>query len=136
MKTSEIINNIGYCGLVCTLCHLSESCGGCKSGNNQCQRYLSDSGCYQYNCCRERKLAGCWECDDFNCGRDMFSESHDLRLGAFVRFIKAEGLETFARCLIENEKRGVKYGYQKDYDGLATEEEVIELLKTGTKPSA
>jgi hypothetical protein len=60
----------------------------------------------------------------------MFSESHDLRLRAFVRFIKAEGLEKFAECIIENEKRGVRYGYQKDYDGLETEEDVIELLKT------
>lgn len=101
--------------------------------NNRCQRYLSETGCYQYNCCKERKLNGCWECEDFNCGIDMFSESHDLRLRAFVRFIKDEGLEKFAKFIIENEKKGIKYGYQKDYDGLKSEDDVIKLLKTGIR---
>ena len=135
MNTIDIVDNIGYCGLVCPLCHLSEDCGGCKSENNRCQRHLSESGCYQYSCCRERRLNGCWECEDFNCGKDMFSESHDIRLRAFVRFIRAEGLAKFARCIIENEKKGIRYGHQKDYDGLETEEDVIELLRTGGKPS-
>ena len=63
----------------------------------------------------------------------MFSESHDLRLRVFVRFIKDEGLEELARCIIENEKHGIEYGHQKDYDGLETEEDVIKLLKTGIR---
>ncbi len=63
----------------------------------------------------------------------MFSESHDLRLRAFVRFIKDEGLEELARCVIQNEKAGIRYGYQRDYDGLETEEDVIQLLKTGVR---
>lgn len=133
MKIKEIVDNIGYCGLLCKLCHLAEDCNGCKSKNNRCQRYLSAAGCYQYNCCRERNLNGCWECDDFNCGKDMFSDAHDVRLRAFVRFIKEEGLEKLAEYVIENEKIGIKYGYQKDYDGLATEEDVIKLLKTGIR---
>ena len=54
---------------------------------------------------------------------------------AFVRFIRAEGLEKFAECILENEKRDVRYGYQQDYDGLETEENVIEILKSGVKPS-
>ena len=61
----------------------------------------------------------------------MFSESHDLR--SFVRFIKVEGLEKFAKCIIENEKKDIKYGHQKDYDGLETEGDVIKLLKTGIR---
>lgn len=132
MKPKEIIDNIGYCGLICSLCHLAKDCSGCKSKNNSCGKYLSESGCYQYNCCKERNLDGCWECEDFSCGKDMFSESHDLRLRAFVHFIKKEGIEKLAICIIENEKRGIKYGYQKDYDGLQTEEDVIKLLKKGT----
>jgi len=63
----------------------------------------------------------------------MFSESHDLRLRSFVRFIKDEGLEKLAKCIIENEIIGIEYGYQKDYDGLETEEDVIKLLKTGIR---
>lgn len=133
LKTEDIVNNIGYCGLICSLCHLAKDCGGCKSGNNSCGRYLSESGCYQYNCCRERNLNGCWECPDFNCGKDMFSDAHDVRLRAFVRFIRDEGLEKLARCIIENEKNGIRYGHQKDYDGLGTEEAVIQRLMAGAR---
>jgi len=131
LQTKEIVDNIGYCGLLCNLCHLAIDCSGCKTENNTCARYLSETGCYQYNCCKERDLNGCWECVDFNCGKDMFSVSHDLRLRAFVRFIKDEGLEKFGKCIIENERNGIKYGHQKDYDGFETEEDVIKLLKTG-----
>jgi len=63
----------------------------------------------------------------------MFSESHDIRIRAFIRFINVEGLEKCAKCIITNEKRGIKYGYQKDYDGLKSEADVIRLLKTGVK---
>ena len=133
MKVEDIIKNIGYCGLICNLCHLANECSGCKSAKNRCQRYLSETGCYQHSCCQERGLNGCWDCDDFNCGKDMFSKSHDIRLRAFIRFIKDEGLEKFARCIIANEKKGIRYGYKKDYDGLKTEEEVLRLLKTGIR---
>lgn len=63
----------------------------------------------------------------------MFSDQHDLRLRAFIRFIKEEGLGRLAECIIENEKKGIEYGFQKDYDGLETEEDVIRLLKTGIR---
>ena len=133
MNIEEISGSISYCGLICRLCHLADECGGCKSENNQCARHLSETGCYQYNCCRERNLNGCWECEDFNCGKDMFSDSHDLRIRAFVRFIKNEGIEKLAERIIVNERNGIRYGYKKDYDGLGSEEEVIKLLRTGTR---
>ena len=135
MKSDDIVETMGYCGLVCPLCHLADECDGCKSESSRCQKQLSDDGCYQYHCCRERGLNGCWECEDFCCGKGMFSESHDLRLRAFVQFIKQEGLRQLARYLIENEKRGIRYGLGRDYDGLESEEEVIQLLKTGIKRS-
>ncbi len=133
LKISHITDNVGYCGLICNLCHLADECGGCKSNSNSCERYLSDTGCYQYSCCKKRKLDGCWECEDFNCGKDMFSETHDVRLRAFVRFIKEHGLEILADCIIRNQNKGIRYGHQKDYDGFETEEEVIELLLTGVR---
>ncbi|UCG63130.1 MAG: hypothetical protein JSV52_07575 [Candidatus Zixiibacteriota bacterium] len=63
----------------------------------------------------------------------MFSDAHDVRLRAFVRFIRDEGLEKLARCIIENEKNGIRYGHQKDYDGLGTEEAVIQRLMAGAR---
>ena len=92
----EIKNSIGYCGLVCKLCHVADTCDGCKTENNCCGRHLSAEGCYQYNCCVERGLDGCWECKDFSCEKDMFSDSHDIRLRAFVRCAKEEGVDKLA----------------------------------------
>lgn len=130
-EVEAIAKNIGYCGLVCNLCHLAGSCGGCKSVNNQCARHLSESGCYQYNCCVTKGINGCWECEDYCCGKDMFSDSHDIRLRAFVRFAKEEGIEKLAECLWNNQQHGIRYGYKKDYDGLGSEEAVLKLLRTG-----
>jgi hypothetical protein len=61
----------------------------------------------------------------------MHSPAHDLRIRAFVAFIKAEGAEALVDCLLRNEALGIHYGHGKDYDGKSSEEEVIRLLKTG-----
>ena len=39
------------------------------------------------------------------CGR---CHSHDLRIRAFVSFIKAEGAEALVDCLLANEERGIR----------------------------
>ncbi len=48
-----------------------------------------------------------------------------------MAFIKAEGAEALIDCLLRNEARGIYYGHGRDYDGKSSEEEVIQLLKTG-----
>jgi hypothetical protein len=63
----------------------------------------------------------------------MHSSSHDLRIRAFVAFIKQEGAELLIYCLLQNEARGIHYGYKRDYDGKNSEEEVILLVKTGRR---
>lgn len=133
MTVNEIADSIGYCGLVCKLCHLADKCSGCKSEHNCCGRHLSDNGCYQYNCCTGKGIAGCWECESFPCGEDMFSDSHDIRLRAFVRCAKEEGIQKLAEYVFKNMQKGIKYGYKKDYDGLDSEEAVLNLLRTGKK---
>ena len=55
----------------------------------------------------------------------------DLRIRAFIAFIKTEGAETLIDCLLRNEGRGIHYGQDRDCDGKASEEEVIWLLKAG-----
>ncbi|HYF81545.1 MAG TPA: DUF3795 domain-containing protein [Clostridia bacterium] len=131
MIIKEVAESIGYCGLVCKLCHVADKCSGCKSENNCCGRHLSDSGCYQYNCCINKGINGCWECDDFPCDEDMFSESHDIRLRAFISCAKEEGIEKLIEYILANQQEGIFYGYQKDYDGLGSEEAVLRLLRTG-----
>jgi len=133
VASSEVSNSIGFCGLACNLCHLADKCDGCKSDHNCCGRHLSESGCYQYNCCVEKNLNGCWECKDFPCGKDMFSDNHDIRLRAFVRCAKEEGIEKLAEYIMINQQNGILYGYNKDYDNLGSEDIVLKLLRTGQK---
>jgi hypothetical protein len=61
----------------------------------------------------------------------MHGPSHDLRIRAFVAFVKAEGTAALIDCLLRNEARGIHYGQNRDYDGKASEEEVIRLLRRG-----
>ena len=129
MDKQALIDSIAYCGLVCGLCHLRAECDFCRNTANLCAR--SDV-CYQRNCCIKRGLQGCWVCPDYPCGEDMHGPPHDLRIRAFVSFIKAEGAGTLVDCLLANEARGIHYGHGRDYDGKSSEEEVIRLLKTGT----
>ena len=128
MEKQALIESIAYCGLVCGRCHQRTECDGCKNTAKLCDR---SAVCYQRNCCLQKGLQGCWECTDFPCGKDMHSPAHDLRIRAFVTFIKAEGAETLIDCLLRNEAQGIFYGHNRDYDGKKSEEEVIQLLKTG-----
>ena len=128
MNKQALVDSIAYCGLVCGMCHLKTECDFCKNTASLCAR---SEVCYQRNCCIQRELGGCWECAEFPCGKDMQSTTHDLRIRAFVAFIKAEGSEALVDCLLRNEAVGIHYGHGKDYDSKSCEEEVIQLLKTG-----
>lgn len=131
MNIKDIAQNMGYCGLICGLCHGADKCGGCKSDNNCCGRHLSENGCFQFNCCVEKNINGCWECAEGPCDKDMFSEHHDIRNRTFVKVAKNEGIEKLAAYVLENQKNGIMYGWNKDYDNLENEEAVIDLLYNG-----
>lgn len=128
MNKEELIDSIAYCGLVCGMCHLKSECDGCKNTARLCTR---SEVCYQRNCCIQKGIEGCWECAEFPCGKDMHAPPHDLRIRTFVAFIKAEGAETLIDCLLRNETQGIHYGHNRDYDNKSSEEEVVQLLKTG-----
>jgi hypothetical protein len=97
MDRQALVDSIAYCGLVCGRCHLRKECDGCKNTARLCAR---SKVCYQRNCCIQKGLQGCWECDEFPCGKDMHGPVHDLRIRAFVAFIKTEGTETLVDCLL------------------------------------
>ena len=127
----EVAESIACCGLVCAFCHSAGSCTGCRESLS-CRR-LSEDGCFQYQCSGEKGFEGCWECPDGPCGRDMFSESHDLRNRVFVQLIREKGREWLAKRLLENQQFGIQYGWQKDYDGLDSPEAIRTLLETGNR---
>jgi hypothetical protein len=128
ITVKRISDSIAYCGLVCSLCHVADVCDGCKSDNNCCGNRNSSSGCYQYNCCTEKGIAGCWECEAAPCGEGMFGTGHDLRLRAFIHFIKQYGKDQLAERIYENMKQGIYYGHGRDYDNLPSEEAVFMRL--------
>jgi hypothetical protein len=131
MDVKEIVKNMGYCGLVCSLCHEADHCDGCKSENNCCGRHLSEEGCYHYKCCVNKGINGCWECEEGPCEKDMFSEHHDIRNRTFVKVARMEGIEKLAEYVLKNQMDGIHYGWNRDYDNLNSEEEVIDLLHNG-----
>lgn len=128
---SQIADSIGYCGLVCKFCHEANKCEGCKSKINCCGRHLSENGCYQHNCCVEKGIKGCWECDIAPCDKDMYSNQHDIRNRAFVKCAKLDGIEKLAEYVLRNQENGIIYGWNKDYDNLDSEEAVLDLLHNG-----
>ena len=124
MTLEQIKNSISYCGLICGLCSDGNSCN-CKTNN-----FCNHDECFQYACCNEHQYAGCWECLDFPCDKDMLKK---LRLRTFVKCIKEDGIENFSKYILKNAENGILYhrnDYVGDYD-LATEEEILRLLRTG-----
>lgn len=75
-KIQQVADSIACCGLICRLCHLSDTCGGCSSDEGCCGQRKSPHGCYQYNCCNTKGISGCWECDCAPCGEGMFGSTH------------------------------------------------------------
>jgi hypothetical protein len=124
-----ISSSIAFCGLVCKLCHLADSCDGCRSEKSCCGMRKTAEGRYQYNCCVEKGLDGCWGCDIAPCDKGMFSENHDVRLRAFIKYIKENGKDRLAERLYFNIQNGIYYGHGKDYDGLGSIDAVINMLE-------
>lgn len=128
MKPFAAPLSLGRCGLVCSFCKPPEECS--CGGNNHCGKRLSPQGCYQYTCSKKRGFAGCWECPDAPCGKDMHAKEH-VKIRAFIRCMKEDGLDAFSGYLARNAGKGVVYhraGILGDYD-LATEEEALRLLR-------
>lgn len=65
------MNPIAYCGLACCVCSENNKCVGCQSGGCDIHGW-----CKNHNCCREKGLNGCWECDDFPCSGSMLDTIH------------------------------------------------------------
>ena len=133
MTVEQIKDSVSYCGLVCRLCSFNEKVNCICKAKNHCGRNRTPDGCFQYKCCREKGLGGCWECSDFSCDKDMLN-GH-IRIKTFIKCIKEDGLDNFAEYILRNRKNGVVYhrsGYTGDYD-LDTEEKILHLLRIGEK---
>ena len=58
-----------------------------------------------------------------------------LRIRAFAEFARRYGADELERCLLRNKEKGIIYHYDGqlvgDYDRCQTEEEIIDIIKTG-----
>lgn len=116
-----------YCGLACCICSENENCVGCR--NEGCE---DKEWCKNYNCCREKGINGCWECEDFPCQGGMLDK---MRIRVFAKFIAEYGESELIENLERNEKAGIVYHYEGqligDYDKPQTEEEIMNIIKYG-----
>lgn len=118
---------VAYCGLACCVCSENANCVGCR--NDGCK---DKEWCKNLNCCKERGLNGCWECDQFPCQGGMLDK---IRIRAFAKFIREYGEEKLLDCLDINEQAGIVYHYQGehigDYDIPKTENSIINMIING-----
>ncbi len=118
---------IAYCGLACCVCSENKNCAGCR--NEGC---IEKDWCKSFNCCKSKKIDGCWECKDFPCDNPMFKK---IRVIAFANFIAEFGEDKLIEGLKQNEQKGMLYHYTDklvgDYDLVTNEEELIKILQNG-----
>ncbi|HRX15940.1 MAG TPA: DUF3795 domain-containing protein [Spirochaetota bacterium] len=128
-NAEDLANSIAYCGLICKLCFLKDSCDGCKSKNNLCDRNLADKGCFQKQCCTENNYEGCWECESlYSCTEGIYSLGDYSKIKAFAICIREDGKDKFINYILENTKKGWSVEKDKDYDGKKIDE-VLEMLR-------
>ena len=127
---------IAYCGLACIECSHGAECVGCQNGGCDAHGW-----CKNFNCCREKGIDGCWQCEmsgeigkEVTCKGGMLAKT---RIAAFTQFVKKYGVDELARRLEINRKEGVIYHYEGrldgDYDKGKTVDEVIDIITGGAE---
>lgn len=126
-SVDNIKDSIAYCGLVCKLCNSGKSgqCKGCREKND---------GCSIKSCAQDKKINGCWECNEFPCDEGMFKNKRNM---AFLKCAKKEGVHKLAEYLKKNADNGIEYhkedGSKGDYDILDSEDAILEVLRNKGK---
>jgi hypothetical protein len=65
----ERINELAPCGAFCGACpSFAKSCDGCSS-ENVGQKRTSKWSCIVRNCCYDKNMSYCAECDQFPCAK-------------------------------------------------------------------
>ena len=105
MVDKELIDTVGYCGLICSVCKNTEKgCRGCRSGGGA-------DDCYQRRCCLEKGIDGCWQCDGSPCDMGFFADEVWKGLcRGFIRCIKDKGIEEFVSLVQSKLGKVVEYG--------------------------
>lgn len=128
MNEKDVRNNLGYCGKACALYADAWFCKGCKSNDPTLARHMQKTGCYQQHCCKEKGIAGCWDCDDAPCDKDVFALDEPAVYRAAIRCAKYGGPMELAGKIFLNQIHGICYPLA--YFGCEDEQEARRLLDT------
>ena len=123
--------------MICGLCSEAPECKGCRADENSASADDSCARaavCYQRKCCLDKGIQGCWKCADFPCDNDMFSPERDVRLKAFIRCAKLDGVKGLAGNILRNQGKGILYHrdsekHTGDYDCFCGEDAVLQMLR-------
>lgn len=91
---------IAYCGFSCNHCFLGEWCGGCRSVFSCCSygTFHENGSCPNVDCCQEKEIDGCYECDELaKCTKGFYKSDNNgaYACKAQALFIKKYGKEKF-----------------------------------------
>ena len=72
MNRSNNLQNLGYCGVDCSVCadFTQGKCPSCRG-----TQWKNDDICHPVKCCREKGIAVCGQCIGFPC--DMMTEFYE-----------------------------------------------------------
>ncbi|MCQ2433645.1 MAG: DUF3795 domain-containing protein [Oscillospiraceae bacterium] len=124
---------IARCGLACCLCSENVKCKGCPTDGFLELDWCQDADwCENRKCVLEKKISGCYECQNSDCRKGLFSDK--IKPRAFCEFIRRYGMEELLDCLERNEKNGIVYhrqGIMGDYDDFDDVETLLAFIKNG-----
>lgn len=126
------VDMVAYCGFSCNHCFLGEWCGGCRSVFSCCSYgTFSDMGkCPNINCCQEKRLDGCYECEELDeCTKGFYQPENDgaNACKAQAVFIRKYGKEEFFRV---HSRLHEIYDFKKTQEILGTSvEEGLRILE-------
>ncbi len=98
------VDPVAYCGLSCDHCFLAEWCGSCRTEYNVCSYATCSPGgrCPNAECCREKGLDGCYDCDGLeDCRKGFYIPSNDGAGAAKAQalYIRRHGKKEFLRAV-------------------------------------
>ena len=127
------IDPVAYCGFSCNHCFLGQWCGSCRTDYNVCSfaTCSTDRQCPNVKCCKEKRIDGCYECENLeHCQIGFYIPENDGANAAKAQalYIRKYGKKEFLKV---HDRLHEKYDFSKTqeilgrdmYEGLRILEE-------------
>ena len=129
------VDPVACCGLSCNHCFMKAWCGGCRTIYNVCSDATCSPGrvCPNTACCSEKKLDGCYECEELlNCRKGFYANADDTNpVKAMALFVGKHGKK---KLLAVMDRLHQKYEFEKIQEVLSFDlEEATGILEQNLK---